>query len=89
MSRTHCNEGFKRSKKSRMSAGEDPRPGQTSTSTNDYHVGRVHAVICGNCRLTVRDVADDVGISTGSCHKKVLLKNFRCLVSVQNSCLGC
>jgi len=28
-----------------MSAGEDPRPGQLSTSTNEDHVERVHAVI--------------------------------------------
>ena len=39
-----------------MSIGEDPRPGGPSTSTND-HVERVHVVIHGNRRLTVREVA--------------------------------
>jgi len=52
-----------------MSVGEDPRPGRPSTSTNDDHAERVRAVIRGNRRLTVRDVADEVGISIGSCHK--------------------
>jgi hypothetical protein len=50
-----------------MTIGEDPRPGRSSTSTNDDHVERVRAVIRGNRRLTVRGVADEVGIITGSC----------------------
>jgi len=52
-----------------MSVGEDPRPGQLSTSANDDHVDRVHAVIHGNRRLTVREVGGEVGISIGSCHQ--------------------
>jgi len=52
-----------------MSVGEDPRPGQPSTSTNNDHVERVCAVIRGNRRLTVREVADRVGISIGFCHE--------------------
>jgi hypothetical protein len=35
MSRTQCYEWFKCLKESRMSVGEDPSPGQNSTSTND------------------------------------------------------
>jgi hypothetical protein len=52
-----------------MSGGEDPRPGRPSTSTNSDHVERVRAVSPGNRLLTVREVADGVGISTGSCHQ--------------------
>jgi len=69
MSQTQCYEWFKRFKEGRMSVSEDPRPGRPSTSTNNDHVERVHAVICGNRRLTVREVADEVDISTGSCHQ--------------------
>ena len=36
-----------------MSVGEDPRPGRTSTSTDDEHVKRISAVIHGNRHLTV------------------------------------
>jgi len=57
-----------------MSVGEDPRPGQPSTSTNDDHVDRVRAVSHGNHCLTVREVADEVGISIGSCHQIVTEK---------------
>jgi len=58
-----------------MLVSEDPRPGRTSTSTNDNHVGRVHAVICENRRFTVQEVADKVGISVGSCHQIFTEKN--------------
>jgi len=70
------------------SAGEDPRPGRTSTLTNEDHVERVRAVIHGNRRLTVREVADEVGVSIGSCYQ-IFIKNFRCVASVQNSCRVC
>ena len=79
-------ECFKRFKEGRMSVGEDPSPGRPSTSTNDDHVETVRSVIRGNHRLTVREVADDVDISIGSCHQIFTEKNFRCVASVQNSC---
>jgi hypothetical protein len=56
-------------KKGKMSVGEGPRPGRLPTSTNDDCVERVHAVINGNHRLAVREVADEVVISIGSCYK--------------------
>jgi len=52
MSRTQCYEWFNRFKEGRMSVGEDLRPGQPSTSTNNEHVERVRGVIRGNRRLT-------------------------------------
>ena len=58
-----------------MSIGEDPRPGRPSTSTNDDHVERVRAVIRGNPRLTVREVADEVDISRESNHQVFTEKN--------------
>ena len=69
MSRMQCCEWFKCFKEGRISVGEDPRPGRLSSSTNDDHVERFRAVIRGNRRLTVREVADEVGISIGSCHQ--------------------
>jgi len=69
MSRTQCYEWFKHFKEGRVSVGEDRRPGRPSTSINDDHVERVRAVIRGNRRLTVREVADEMGISIGSCHQ--------------------
>jgi len=85
MSRTQYNEWFKLFKERRMSVGEGTRHERPSTSTNDDHVGRVLAVIRGNRLLTVREVADDVSLSRDLAIK-FLLKNFRCVASVQNSC---
>jgi len=69
MSRTQGYESFKRFKAGRMSVGEDSRPGRSSTSIDDDHVDRVSAVIRGNRPLIVREVADEVSISIGSCHQ--------------------
>jgi len=52
-SRTQSYEWIKGFKEGRMLFGEDPVPGRPSTSTNDDHVKRVHAVICGNRHLTL------------------------------------
>ena len=49
-----------RFEKGRMPVVEEPRPGRPSTSTDDDHVERVRAVIRGNRRLTVREVANEV-----------------------------
>ena len=49
--------GYKRFKESRISVGEDPRPVRPSISTDDDHVERVRAVIHGNRRLSLREVA--------------------------------
>ena len=68
-----------------MSVGEDLRPGRPSTSKNNDWVERVCAVIRGNSHLTVREVADEVGIevgtSIGSCHQIFTEKKFRCVAS--------
>jgi len=65
--------------------GENHRPGRHSTSTNDDHVEGFRAVIRGNRHLTVREVAEEVGISIGSCHQ-IFTGKFRCVATVQNSC---
>ena len=83
MSRTQYYESCKGFKEGRMSVDEDPRLGRLSTSTNADHVERVRAVIRGNRRLTVREFADEVGISIGSCHKIFTEKLH---MRVQNSC---
>ena len=45
-----------------------PNLGWPSTSMDDDHVQKVLAVIHQNRRLTVREVAEEVGICKGSCH---------------------
>jgi len=45
-----------------------PKSGRPSTSMDDDHVEKVLAVIRQNRRLTVREVAEEVGICKSSCH---------------------
>jgi len=51
----------------RTSIDEDSQSGRHSTSTDDVHIDAVHCLILQNCRLTIREIAEDVGISFGSC----------------------
>lgn len=69
MSRSQCHEWFKRFQSGRTSIEENSRSGRPSTSTNDENIDAVRSVIRTNRRLTVREVAQDVGISIGSCHE--------------------
>jgi hypothetical protein len=46
----------------RTSIEDDPKCGRPSTSMDDDHVEKVLAVIRQNRRLTIREVAEEVGI---------------------------
>ena len=67
LSRTQCNEWYQRFKSGKTSIKDDPKSGRPSTSMDD-HVEKVLAVIRQNLRLTVREVAEEVGICKSSCH---------------------
>ena len=67
MSRTQCFEWYSHFKTGRLSTDEDPRSGRPSTSTDDVHFDAVRDLILQNRRLTIREIAEDVGISFGSC----------------------
>ncbi|UYV71807.1 hypothetical protein LAZ67_9000480 [Cordylochernes scorpioides] len=44
------------------------RAGRPSTSTTDENINEVEKMILANRRITVREVAEDLNISIGSCH---------------------
>ena len=46
---------------------DDALPSRQSTSTADENIETVKKMIVNNRRITTREVADDVGISFGSC----------------------
>ena len=67
LSCTQCHEWYQHFQSVRTSIEDDPKPGWPSTSMDDDHVEKVLAVICQNHRLTVREVAEEVGIGKSSC----------------------
>ena len=42
--------------------------GRPSTSTDDPHIDEINTLVRANRRLTVRELAEECGISVGSCH---------------------
>lgn len=77
MGRTQVFKWFRRFKEGRSSVKSDPRSGRPSTSTNDEMVEKVEKVrfiVRNNGRLTARELAEEVGISVGSC-EKILAEN--------------
>ena len=68
LSRTQCHEWYQRFRSSRTSIEDDPKSGRPSTSMDDDHVEKLLAVIRQNRRLTVREVAEEVGTCKSSCN---------------------
>ena len=68
LSRTQCHEWYQRFKSGRTSIEDDPKSGRPSKSMDDDNVEKVLAVIRQNRRLTVREVAEEVGLFKSSCH---------------------
>jgi len=54
-------------KEDRTSVESDPRSGRPSTLRNEEMIAKVRTIIRNNRRVTVQEIADDCGISVGSC----------------------
>ncbi|KAE9523287.1 hypothetical protein AGLY_016235, partial [Aphis glycines] len=70
VSLSHCVtfDWFKRFKEGRISNEDDHRPGRPSLSKTNDTIDLVRNKIRNDRRLTVREVANEVGISIGTCH---------------------
>ena len=54
--------------KGREDVNDEERVGWPSTSTTDENIDEVKKIVLVNRRITVREVAEDLNISIGSCH---------------------
>ena len=52
----------------REDVNDDAHPGRPSTSTTNKNTEPVKKIVMENRRITIREVAEDVRISVGSCH---------------------
>ena len=68
LSRTLCHEWYQHIKWRRTSIEDDTKSGRPSASMDDDHVEKMFGVIRRNRRLTVCEVAEEVGICKCSCH---------------------
>ena len=68
MSKTRVYEWYKRFQYGREDVEDDERPGRPSTSTTDENVEKVKEMVMNDRRIIIKEVADDVSISIGSCH---------------------
>ncbi|KAE9524215.1 hypothetical protein AGLY_015254 [Aphis glycines] len=69
LSRSVTFEWLKHFEDSRQSIKDDPRSGRPSTSRNDDVVANIYEKLRNDRRLTVRELANEAGISIGSCHE--------------------
>ena len=69
MSKTRVYKWYKRFQDGREDVEDDERPGRPSTSTTDENVEKVKKIVMNDRRITIREVADDICISIGSCHE--------------------
>jgi hypothetical protein len=68
MGATQIKEWFNRFKDGRTLTDSDQRSGRPSTSRNTNVIENVHSLILEDRHLTVQEIADEIGISTGSAH---------------------
>ena len=66
MSKTRVYEWYKRFQDGSENVEDDERP---SISTTDENLEKIKGIVMNDRRITIREVADDVDISIGSCHE--------------------
>jgi hypothetical protein len=74
---------FNHFKDGRTLADSDQRSGRLSKSRNANIIEIMHSLILEDCRLTVREISDKFGISTGSAQSSVTEDLHMCRVVVK------
>ncbi|UYV78708.1 hypothetical protein LAZ67_16002504 [Cordylochernes scorpioides] len=68
LDRSNVYRWYKMFSEGRKDVNDEGRAGRPSTSTTDEKINEVEKVILATRRFTVREVAEDLNISIGSCH---------------------
>ncbi|PNF41749.1 hypothetical protein B7P43_G03429 [Cryptotermes secundus] len=68
MSNSRIKEWYNRFKDGRTSVDSEPRSGRPSTSRNENVIEQVRTLVMEDCHITVRELANEIGVSIGSVH---------------------
>ena len=68
LDRSNVYRWYKMFSEGREDVNDEERAGRPSTSTTDENIDEVKKIVLTNRRITVREVAEDLNISIGSCH---------------------
>ncbi|UYV61861.1 hypothetical protein LAZ67_1006871 [Cordylochernes scorpioides] len=68
LDRSNVYRGYKMFSEGREDVNDEERAGRPSSSTTDEKINEMEKMILANRRITVREVAEDLNISIGSCH---------------------
>ncbi|UYV74812.1 hypothetical protein LAZ67_12001111 [Cordylochernes scorpioides] len=68
LDRSNVYRWYKMFSEGREDVNDEERAGRPSTSTTDEKFNEVEKIILANRRITVREVAEDLNLSIGSCH---------------------
>ncbi|KAG5342375.1 MOS1T transposase, partial [Acromyrmex heyeri] len=68
LDRSNVYRWYKMFSEGREDVNDEERAGRPSTSTTDENIDEVKKIVLANRRITVREVAEDLNISIGSCH---------------------
>ncbi|UYV75720.1 hypothetical protein LAZ67_13001110 [Cordylochernes scorpioides] len=68
LDRSNVYRWYKMFSEGREDVNDEKRAGRPSTSTTDEKINEVEKMILANRQITVREVAEDLNISIGSCH---------------------
>ena len=76
MSITRIKEWYNRFKDGSTSVDSEPRHGRPSTSRNDNAINQVRTLVMQDRRITVRELAGEVGVSIGSVQGQTVTKEY-------------
>lgn len=68
LDRSNVYRWYKMFSEGREDVNDEERAGRPSTSTTDENIDEVKKIVLADRRITVREVAEDLDISIGSCH---------------------
>jgi len=69
MKKTAVSKWVKRFSEGRKSVTDEERSGWLETSITEENIAKIHKIVCENCQLTVRSIAEQVNINRETVRK--------------------